>query len=385
MGRGPGSPGLPRRFTLLPVRTLEGFSPRRGLSIPCVTILDPGGEPIEPDQRRLIRFLMQSGRGADVIFAMGTTGEWNRLDQERRHRVIRIAVEEARKQNVRLVQRGHREVEVWVGLTAPNAAETLETLELALEVGAHAGVIAPLAIADVADPVRFLRRDVANLLDERDARLPIFLYDNADIAVGPDSHLRTAVVKSLSRLDFVRGIKVSAPPRRLGHYTKAARQFRDLGDFGIYVGDALYILEMMRPRRGLWGRLGEHWNRFLLHDLLPTGVVAGPANLWPREWQRAWQVASAGDAELMSEMKQIFASYRAAYTFPGGGKRSLAALKRGLLTLGVISSDAVARGTPALEGEQAARFDRSFEELRAEVRALLPARWVSEPADADEP
>jgi dihydrodipicolinate synthase/N-acetylneuraminate lyase len=171
-----------------------------------VTILDPGGEPIDTDQRRLIRFLMQSGRGADVIFAMGTTGEWDHLDQRRRHNVIRIAVEEVRKQNPRLTQRGDREVEVWVGLTAPTASETLETLELAIEVGAHAGVIAPLAISDVGDPVRFLRREVANLLDERDARLPIFLYDNADIAAG--AHLRTATVKSLSRLDF---------PRRVWH------------------------------------------------------------------------------------------------------------------------------------------------------------------------
>ena len=366
------------------MRTLQGLSPRRGLSIPCVTILTPDGEPLEADQRRLVRFLMQSGRGADVIFAMGTTGEWNRLDQRRRHQVIRIVVEEVRKQNPRLSQRGQEEVEVWAGLTAPTRAETLETLELALETGAHAGVIAPLAIADVDDPLRFLARDVAELLDERDARLPIFLYDNADIAVGSQSHLPTAVVKRLSRLDFVHGIKVSASPRRLGHYTKAARQFRDLGDFNIYVGDALYILEMMRPRRGFWGTLNEHWNRFLLHDLLPSGVVAGPANLWPREWQRAWQVASAGDVELMAEMKRIFDGFRDAYTFPAG-KRSLAALKRGLLGLGVVSSDAVASGTPALDSEQAGLLDRSVETLRSEVQAALPARWVSQPAEAEEP
>ncbi|MEE9280022.1 MAG: dihydrodipicolinate synthase family protein [Myxococcota bacterium] len=365
------------------MRTLEGFSPRRGLSIPCVTILDPAGDPIDADQRRLIRFLMQSGRGADMIFAMGTTGEWNRIDQAQRHRVIRITVEEVRKQNPRLTQRGHREVEVWAGLTAPTARETLETLELALSVGAHGGVIAPLAISDVDDPVRFLSRDVADLLDEREARLPIFLYDNADIAVGREPHLRTAAVKSLSRLDFVRGIKVSAPPRKLGHYTKAARQFRDLGDFGIYVGDALYILEMMRPRRGVLGKLGEHWNRLRLHDFLPTGVVSGPANLWPREWQRAWQVATAGDVEFMNEMKRLFARFREAYTFPTG-RRSLAALKRGLLSLGVISSDAVAAGTPALDAEQAECLDRRLETLRADVQSALPARWVSQPAEAEE-
>ena len=136
-------------------------------------------------------------------------------------------------------------------------------------------MIAPLAIADVEDPVRFLARDVADLLDARERRIPFFLYDNVDIAAGRERRLRTRWVKRLSRLDFVRGIKVSASPRRLGHYTKAARQFRDLGPFGLYVGNALYILEMMRPRSGLWGTLVEHWNRFLLHDLLPSGYRFG--------------------------------------------------------------------------------------------------------------
>ena len=365
------------------MKTLESFSPRRGLSVPCLSVLDPDGNPLEHDQRRLVRFLAQSGRGADVIFVMGTTGEWNRLDQARRHLVIRVAVEEAKKINPRLTQAGHRPVEVWAGITAGTAAETLETLDLALALGAHAAVIAPLATPDVEDPVGFLFRDVADLLDARDRRLPIFLYDNADIAVGRPRHLRTRWVKQLSRLDFVRGIKVSAPPRRLGHYTKAARQFRDLGEFGIYVGNALYVLDMMRPQAGLRGRLVERWNRFLLHDLLPAGVVSGPANLWPREWQRAWQVASAGDAERMAEMARLFERFRASCSFPEG-RRTLAATKRGLLRLGVISSDAVAGGTPALDAAQAERFDADFEALRADVARALPARWVSSAQEADE-
>jgi dihydrodipicolinate synthase/N-acetylneuraminate lyase len=366
------------------VRTLEDYTPRRGLSVPCITCLDPDGGPVDADQRRLVRWLIQGGRGADVIFAMGTTGEWNKLDQARRHRVIRVVVEETRKHESRLVQAGHRTVEAWVGLTAPTRAETLETLELALEIGAHAGVIAPLAIKDVGDPVRFVTRDVADLLDARDRRLPVFLYDNADISAGSVPHLRTKWVKQLSRLDFVRGIKVSAPPRRLGHYTKAARQFRDLGAFDIYVGDALHILEMMRPRTGFWGAILEHWNRFLLHDLLPAGVVSGPANLWPREWQRAWQVASAGDVERMDELAALFRAFSESYRFPSG-KRSLAALKRGLLRAGVLTSDAVARGTAAFTADEAARFDAAIERLRDDTAAVLPARWRSDPACAEEP
>src|SRR5262245_61259564 len=344
------------------MRTLEGHRPRRGLSIPCITALGPGGEVLEEDQRRLTRYLIQSGRGADVVFVMGTTGEWNRLAAPARRLAIQVVVEEVRKAEARLVRSGQPPVEAWVGVTAPSARETLEALDVAIELGAHAAVIAPLAIGDVSDPQRFLQREVADLLDARERRLPVFLYDNADIAVGAQRYLRTRWVKQLSRLDFVRGIKVSAPPRRLGHYTKAASHFRDRGDFAIYVGNALHILDMMRPREGLLGSLAERWNRFLLHDMLPAGVVSGPANLWPSEWRWAWQVSCAGDAERMDEIKALFERFRESSSF-GGKRRTLAVLKRGLHRMGVLSSDAVASGTPALSAEDAARFDRALDEL----------------------
>jgi dihydrodipicolinate synthase/N-acetylneuraminate lyase len=368
-------------LSLLAVRTLETWTPRRGVSIPCMSVLDPDGGVIEEDQRRLTRYLIQRGRGADILFAMGTTGEWNRLDAARRHRVIQIIVEEARKAQPRLAERGDLPVEAWVGITAPTRRETLETLDLALDLGADAGVIAPLALSDVDDPVCFMQRDVADLLDARERRLPLFLYDNADIASGREVRLRTRQVKALSRLDFVRGIKVSAPPRRLGHYAKAARQFRDLGAFAIYIGNAPYIFDMMRPRRGLVGTLLEHWNRFRVRDMLPAGVVAGPANLLPREWQRAWQVSCAGDLERMDQMRRLIQRFRTICTF-SGVRLTNPAVKRGLLRLGVISSDAMASGNRGLLAEEAAQFDSAFEALRGEIEAQLPERWRSDPAEA---
>src|SRR5258705_689404 len=179
------------------VRTLEDYAPRRGLSVPIVSCLSADGEPNDADQRRLVRYLIQAGRGADVIFVMGTTGEWNKLDQRRRHRVIRVVVEETRKHEARLLQAGERPVEAWVGLSAPTRAETLETLELALELGAHAGVIAPLAIKHVGDPERFAKRDVEDLLHAGGRSLATFLYDNPDIPAGLDAHLRTGAVTDL--------------------------------------------------------------------------------------------------------------------------------------------------------------------------------------------
>ena len=361
------------------MRTLETSVPPRGLSIPAVTALDPEGNLLEEDQRRLVRFLVQDGRGADVVFVMGTTGEWNRVTSSVRHRAIQVTAEEMQKFDSERVGR----VEAWVGITAGDLHDTLETLELALDVGADAAVIAPLAIPDAPHPVELMRRTVADFLDARSARIPIYLYDNPDIARVSETHLRTQWVKELSRLDFVRGIKVSTNARRLGNYTKAARHFRDLGAFHIYVGNALYILEMMQPRSGVWGKLVDKWNRFLLHDMLPAGVVAGPANLLPREWQRAWQVSCAGDVERMRELHRYFTEFRSSYVFPEG-KRSLATLKRGLMNLGVLSSDAVAEGTPALNASQADRFDQSFEALRSQAAAFLPERWISDPAWADQ-
>ena len=193
-------------------------------------------------------------------------------------------------------------------------------------------------------------------------------------------HLRTKWVKQLSRLDFVRGIKVSAPPRRLGHYTKAARQFRDRGAFGIYVGEAMHILEMMRPRTGFWGALREHWNRFLLHDLLPAGVVSGPANLMPREWQRAWQVAGAGDVERMDELAALFRAFSASYRFPSG-KRSLAALKRGLARARrAVERRGRARHRRVRRATRARASTRDSRSCSTDVAAVLPARWRSDPA-----
>jgi dihydrodipicolinate synthase/N-acetylneuraminate lyase len=349
-----------------------------------VTVLDERGDVVEGDQRALVRWVIQGGWGADVVFAAGTTGEWDRLHNSARQRVVQVCSEEVAKENARRGPASGRPVEAWAGVTAPTARETLDNLEFAIFAGADAAVLAPLSISGIEDPVRFVARDVADLLDARERRLPIFLYDNADISAGDVQHLRTRWVKQLSRLDFVRGIKVSAPPRRLGHYTKAARQFRDRGAFGIYVGDAMHILEMMRPHTGFWGALREHWNRFLLHDLLPAGVVSGPANFLPREWQRAWQVAGAGDVERMDELAGIFHAFAASYRF-ASGKRSLAALKRGLRLRGVLSCDAVARGTPDFTADEGARFDAAIAALLADVDAALPARWRSDPACADEP
>jgi len=364
------------------MRSLEEWRPCPGLSVPVVSILDAGGQLIEDDQRAVVRFVIQRGFGADVVFAAGTTGEWDRVENHVRQRVIQVCAEEVGKANTRLGPDQGRAVEAWAGVTAHTPHETLENLEFAIQHGADAAVLAPLSIKGIHDPVRFVARDIADLLDSQSRRIPVYLYDNADIAVNPKvPHIRTRQVKALSRLDFVRGIKVSARRRVLGNYTQAAASFRERGEFGIYVGDAMLIFDIFRPRTGWFGGFAEHWNRYRLRGGLPIGVVAGPANVLPREWARAWQVSRAGDAERMDEVRQVLEAFQSRVA-EAGGRHMIACLKHALRSLGVISSACVARGTPRLSEQEAGHFETAFSAVRTLADASIAAPWASQLLEA---
>jgi dihydrodipicolinate synthase/N-acetylneuraminate lyase len=125
------------------------------------------------------------------------------------------------------------------------------------------------------------------------------------------------------------------------------------------------------------GTIAEHWYRYRMRGALPIGVVSGPANALPREWARAWQVCRAGDIERMAEMQGIVESFRSATEVAAGGRRTIACLKRALLRDGVISSAAVASGTPALGAPDADRFDARYEAVLEKVRAQLGEPWAT--------
>jgi len=375
-----------------------------------VTALDAQDRVIEDEQRRIFRYIAQLGAGADIIFASGTTGEWNRISNAERQRLIRLQADEVRRINSLIgtpspqtisdsrlslaraesmsgaaaaVPRAH--IEAWAGVTAETVAETLWNLRCAIESGADAAVIAPLSIADAGDIVSFFQRHVSDLFDHLGASLPVFLYDNADIAVDPRAaHLRTRDVKRLSRLQFVCGVKVSASRRVLGNYTKGAMHFKDKGEFGIYVGNAMLMFEVFRLEDGPIGRIREYWNRYLLHNELPIGVVAGPANVLPREWQRAWRACYAADDLLMKTYKAIFAQFDESCRFNRAGgsiDKTIACIKRALRIERIIESDRVAAGTPALSPEEAHAFERRYMDLKGKLAAGTDPVWISRSAD----
>ena len=381
------------------------YTPKPGLNVPVITVLDDSGKLVVDEQRRVFRHVVQNGYGADVVFGVGTTGEWNRIANTERQRIMEVEIDELRKINAELREsaphspryatrnprpaigdpqsaiRNPRSVEAWVGVNGSTRAEILANLDAAIHLGADAAVIAPLAIEDLAerDIVRFFQRDISDLLEASKSPPPVFLYDNADInAPGQPPHIRTRIVKHLSRLPWLRGVKVSATRRVIGNYTKASLHYKRPGEFGIYIGNAMLIFEMYRSSHGLLGRLREGWRDHLLHDTPPIGVVSGPANCMPREWQKAWRVCWAGDDELTGVYRDLCSRFEEICGFNEGGRlvmKVIACLKYALELDGVISSVAVGRGTKALSDEQKKIFSDEYRALRHDARKMIDVSW----------
>lgn len=372
------------RLDLSPIESQIRPRVRRGLSIPSITVLDADGRIIEAEQRKLFRYNVQEGKGADIIFGVGTTGEFNRISNHDRQRLIAILSEEVGKINRELSEHKPSAVEGWAGVTAETKNLTLENIECAIDNQSDAIVIAPLTIGDLEDVVAFFHREISDLFDRRGQYVPIFLYDNRDIAADPKrQHIRTVDVKRLSRLPFVFGIKVSASRRVLGNYMRGASHYNDQGEFAIYIGNALLIFDVFHLESSPWGLVKEYWNRFLMHDSLPIGVISGPANVLPREWKRAWHAAYTGDEGLMRVFKEIFKDFEKAQKYTDRGKpveKAIACFKTALVLDGVISSDAVAKGTPGFAEAERRRFAESYHRIKEKIARNCPPNWISRDA-----
>lgn len=235
--------------------TLESPIPRRGLSVPALTICDAQGAVLEAEQRALIRYLINDGYGCDIIFCNGTTGEWNRLSAAARERVTEITCDVVVQERARLAE--HRPVLAWVGITGRTVAECLQHLRRAIACGADGVVLAPLSVTDSPGVLRLLQGPITDCMDDAGRHVPLLLYDNAAIeADGVPPHLRTRDVKRLSRLNYVVGINVSASTRVLGNYTRGARHFNERHAFAVYVGNAFDIFPSSDLGRGWWGPCG---------------------------------------------------------------------------------------------------------------------------------
>ncbi len=357
----------------------------RTVGTPCLTVLDSLGRVIEAEERALLRHVVQEGFGCDILFVLGNAGEWSLISNEQRQRLMQLAVGEVRALSAGLAMSGHAPLQVWLGVTGLTRKETLENLRLAWELKADAAVIAPLAIRDLAlrgDMLAFFQREVASLFDTLGGDLPLFLYDNAELPRDPGpSHIHTHDVKVLSRLPFLYGLLVSGSKREMGNYFRGATHFKEKGQFGIYLGQAMMMFDIFLPGRGFWGRLKEHWDQWLLQEHMPFGVIAGESNLLPCEWQAAWSLCLRGDREALAPYRDIFDRFARAFTLlpklaaasQGGKTQFVACCKAALKADGVISSDAVAAGTPALTPAGREKFLEEYRAVKTHLKEVAPA------------
>ena len=94
---------------------------------------------------------------------------------------------------------------------------------------------------------------------------------------------------------------------------------------------------------------------------------------------RAWQVCRAGAAAMMDSCRVVMEEFREASVFVRGAKSyrpTIACIKAALCHLGVIPSDAVASGTPAMDADQPREYVQRFNEVRHAGVTLEP-EWQS--------
>jgi dihydrodipicolinate synthase/N-acetylneuraminate lyase len=347
--------------------------PRTGLNIPIVTALNEAGNLIEADQRRIVNHTIQHGRGAESLFICGTTGEFNRLTNPQRQRLMEVATDETRRVNAELTT-GTIPVEAWLGVTAETKAKTLENLQLAKELKADMAVIAPLAITDLAhdEVVEFFEGDVANTVGSN-GTLPIGLYENPDIAADPEvlGLLPISTINKLRRLPIVACLKASTSREASREYLRAFTPTGENADFPLYFGNAPLIFDTEAIQR----EAGLTASRVLV-----AGVVSGTANLFPTEWRQAWQWVVADDRDRSAALWHSFADFIDSTDFPsesGVTSKLIAGIKQGLYSQGVISSPHVAKGTPALTEDEAEKVTENLDKVLSELRSKLHPKYLS--------
>lgn len=339
--------------------------PRTGLNIPIVTAFDDAGNIIESDQKQIIRHAIHQGRGADSLFICGTTGEFNRITNKQRQQLLEIGVEEIRRANLLLTE-GNAPVESWVGITAETKAETLENLELAMQLKADVAVIAPLAISDLApgEIIDFFERDIGKLVGDGKS-LPISLYENPDIATAPEGMtlLPLSFIDKLRHLPFIAGLKASTSREVLKRYMKAFSSDGESSAFPLYFGNAPLIFEIDEMQREAGINPQEP---------IVAGVVSGTANLFPSEWRQAWYAVINGEKEKSLVFRDVFTDFEKLTVFVSNGKnvsKLIAGIKQAMYSEGIISSPCVAQGTPALTADEAKHVTDGLAQVLTKIRA----------------
>ena len=282
--------------------------PLTGVVPPLCTPLTAGGDV---DVEGLTALAVRTVEaGATGLFVLGSSGEAAFLDDNRRARVLRTAVEAA----------GGR-VPVLAGVIDMTPARVIAHAERAAEAGASALVAtAPFYTrthpVEIAEHFRRIRAAVP---------LPLFAYD---IPVAVHTKLPAATVLDLAEDGTLAGLKDSSgDDGALRRLLVALRRRRLLERFAVLTGSELAVDGALLA--------GAH------------GVVPGLGNVDPEGYVRLYAHARAGRwAEAAAEQDRLAALFALTDVGPeavmGRNSSAIGAFKAALRLLGVIGDAATA-------------------------------------------
>ena len=241
----------------------SSFSQITGSIVALVTPMHSDGSVDYPTLRKLIDWHI--AEGTDCIGVVGTTGESPTVNVQEHCEIIRVSVEQAKKQ-------GARRVPIMAGCGANSTAEAIELTRFAKEVGADCQLqVVPYYNKPTQEGQFQHFKSIAEAVD-----LPMVLYNVPGRTVADLAH---DTVLRLTQVPGIVGIKEAT-----GNIERAQWLIREVPkSFAVYSGDDPTAVALM-----LCGGQGN---------------VSVTANIAPRLMHQLCVAAMAGNAQLAMEIQ----------------------------------------------------------------------------------
>ena len=290
-----------------------------GVVPPVVTPLTESGDVDYDSLTRTIDHLLDGG--VHGLFALGSTSEVVFHDAATRLRIVEHTL-----------KRADGKVPVFAGVIEPATDRVIARARDVQTAGVDAVVVtapfyARTSQAEIIDHFRYVRE----ALD-----IPVIAYD-IPVCVGIKLDRKTTV--TLAREKAIVGLKDSSGDD--GNFRYVLADMKDDADFFAMTGSEIVVDSALA--------MGAH------------GVVPGLGNVDPHGYVRLWNLCKAGDfaaARLEQErLCRLFAMVWLSQPRTSAGSAGVGAFKTAMRSLGVITTNQMARPQRHLNDEEASRLD----------------------------
>lgn len=235
-----------------------------GLIVAMITPSKAGKVDI-PSFKKLTEHLIKGG--ADALFVLGTTGEFNYLTFNEKKEIL---------ESLAFIK--NHKIPVLTGISAKTKEETLELIKLADTCKTDAFVLAPLF--EQEDPTKI----TAAVLEA--SGLPVMLYNNPGIQNGRS--LEFPFIASMQ--NKVMGIKDSTAD--MDYFEKLLTL--SSGDFPVFQGREKKIIQSLEKGA--------------------AGIVSGTSNIYPEKFKHLCKTKNPGEQEKLLAIKKDIALLDSHYT-----------------------------------------------------------------------